>query len=265
MLAFERSGGLLELAAETDAQLEIFQGDNAASATAPNLLIFAPVGSAPWWQTLGEEIEVAAPQIKVSDHPVIRHLEVDSLPFVGARRLTLPAGAQVLVAAEDDTPLIYRVSHAGQNAIVVNFDPLVSEFYFSTYFPALVYDTAVHLLGRAEKVESTYATGRRAVIPGIEAGEESTVIAPDEIKSTVSTNSIGPLQQPGFYQFENRGGDWLAGCSVLSTVETLIENKSIEDTSQSINRGNSPSHWLMILAIVTLVIESVLYHRRKVG
>ena len=54
-------------------------------------------------------------------------------------------------------------------------------------------------------------------------------------------------------------------CSLLSQSETLLENEQVEDTSKPISRGHAPAYWLTVLAIVVLTIESLLYHRRKVG
>lgn len=93
----------------------------------------------------------------------------------------------------------------------------------------------------------------------------TSVTMPDGAKLKSQTASFGPLESTGFYELNNRGGDWIAGCSLLSTKESLIDNSGIEETAQPINKGSSPAAWLTLIAVAVLAIESVLYQRRKVG
>ena len=273
VLAFSRTDGLLQLiGAESEAkpQLKIGAGSfpiaNSDDGSSTNdFLVFQPNGESPWWSELGEEIEVTLPRTLDENHPVIRHLEPTSIPFVGAKRLAAPAGSEIWVTAEDDTPLIYRATNAGRTAVVVNLDPLASDFYFSAWFPVLVYSSATHLAGRTEAVHSTYPTGRYASIPGVKPGNETKVDGPEESKLVTTESLLGPLAKPGFYDLKNGGGDWQVACSLLSPNETSINNEEIKDTSQPINRGFSPTAWLTLIAVVVLAIESVLYQRRKVG
>ena len=267
VLAFSNTGGILQLAAD-DAQLLIGQGNFAASASvekSPNLLIFHPQGESPWWNETGEEIEVALPRTLDEDHPAIRHLDATSIPFVGARRLTPPPGAEIWVEAEDATPLIYKVTRAGTSAIVVNLDPADSDFYFSAWFPVLVYSAATHLAGRTETIRSTYPSGQIAPIQGVQNGEITALTSPDSQSTTTNETLTAPLQQTGFYQLENNSGAWQVACSLLSQSETMLDNSAVKDTSKPVNRGSSPAGLLTIVAMLVITAESILYQRRKVG
>ncbi|MEL7498168.1 MAG: BatA and WFA domain-containing protein [Planctomycetota bacterium] len=273
VLAFSQTGGLLSLAETPDqSQIQITQATTSSSdaklgSSVPDVVLFKPEGESPWWNSLGDEIEVTLPRAIDESHPVIRHLDIASIDFVGARRIEAPAGAEIWVAAEDDTPLIYRTARAGQNVIVVNMDPLVSNFYFSSWFPVLIYSSATHLAGRSESLSSSYPSGQIATIPGVEPGNQSrtTIVKPNGEEFETSASLLGPLDQLGHYQLANRAGQWPTACSLLSPTETAIDNPQLEDTSQPVNRGYSPTNWLTLIALMVILVESILYQRRKVG
>ncbi len=268
VLAFSRGSGILQLVqsgSDTKPQLRISQGVPSDPDSKTSILIFNPSGESPWWNQIGEQIEVNLPTVKNEQHAVVRHLDVSAISFAGAKRLSAPTGSEILVVAEDETPLIYQTTRSGQSAIVVNMDPVEAEFYFSTWFPVLVYSSAKHLQGRSEDPQSTYQTGQFASIPGAIGATNTEYQTPlGEVRKT-REDMLGPLTETGFYQLENAAGKWLVSCSLLSSAETLLDDSESTDNHQPVDRGNSPAAWLTLLAIVLIVVESVLYHRRKVG
>ena len=267
VLAFSRSGNLLQLGDSASAQLIIGQGNVLLDGIAPDadLLLFQPEGKSPWWNDVGEDFAPAIPRALDENHPVIRHLDATSIPFVGAKRMTAPAGSEVWVVAEDETPLIYRTTDSGRNVVVVNLDPLAAEFFLSPWFPVLVYSTATHLAGRAEPVRSTYATGHAVPIQGFQVGESAEWTGPDGKVTTSGEAFSKPLQNTGFHTFKNTAGTWTIGCSLISETETMLDNSKVQDTAQPVSRGWSPTGLLTLLAIVVVVLESILYQRRMVG
>jgi hypothetical protein len=267
VLAFSRSGNLLQLGDSASAQLIIGQGNMLLDGIAPDadLLLFKPEGESPWWNDVGEGFAPAIPRALDENHPVIRHLDATSIPYVGAKRMTVPAGSEVWVVAEDGTPLIYRTANSGRNAVVVNLDPLAAEFFLSPWFPVLVYSTATHLAGRTEPVRSTYATGQAVPIQGFQEGESAEWTGPDGTATTSGEAFSRPLQKTGFHSVKNAAGIWTIGCSLISEAETMLDNSQVQDTAQPVSRGWSPTGLLTLLAIVVVVVESILYQRRMVG
>ncbi len=266
--AFSRNDGLLTLAdtPSDETQLLIGAGGFAIPENyAGDLLVFQPQGESPFWKDVGEEIEVVGAIAVDQDHPAIRHIDAALLPYVGARRISAPAGAEILVKADDETPLIYRTTASGRSAIVLNFDPLASDFYFSAWFPVIVYSSATHLAGRTEQLPASWTTGQTATIEGVGFGDTTKVTFPNGDVVEAKSDSFGPLSETGFYELSNDNGQWLAGCSLLSEKETLIDNSKIEATAKPVNRGSSPAAWLTFLAIAVLAAESILYQRRRVG
>ena len=261
VLAFSQGAGLLELNRESPQIVLARQ----STPNAPSAMIFQPQGESRWWSDLGDEIETAVPRLLVEDHPALRYVDVLSIPMIGARRLTAPAGAQVWVASDEGIPLIYRVYSEGKTAIVVNMDPVAAEFYFSAWFPVLVHSAARHLAGREEQLLATYQPGSVVTVPGVQAGDRTEVVAPAGTAAEVVGKKLPPLDGLGFYQLHNKSGDWLVACSLLSPDNTLLDNAAVEDTSKPISRGWAPAQLLAMLAVVLLAVESLLYQRRKVG
>jgi len=260
VVAFSGGGGLLQL---TDQRPQIVLAKS-TTPQAERSLIFQPQGESPFWSELGEELEEVAPRLLIEDHPALRFVDAMSMPFVGARRLKAPEGAQVWVASDEGVPLIYRTTAAGRTAIVVNMDPVAAEFYFSAWFPVLVHSTATHLAGREESLQATYPPNRVVTIPGLTTDTAVEVVDPQGEAQQTDGKSLR-LRDLGFYETSNESGDWRIACSLLSSKDTMLDNAEVEDSSKPISRGWLPAQLLTMLAIVVLTGESLLYQRRKVG
>ncbi|MGY8640082.1 MAG: vWA domain-containing protein [Verrucomicrobiales bacterium] len=266
ILSFERGSGLLRLVTE-DPEIVIEQG---VGTRTPDLsVVFTPGGESPWWKSVGEIEDAIAPRILIEDHPVLRNLDLSGLVFVGARKIEPIDGALVLVESETGNPLIYRASRDGKTALVVNLDPIASDFYFSAWFPVLVHGAATHLAGREEDLAPVYRPGDTAPVPGFKEGGTATVTLPNPTEKDepleISTARFGPLEKLGFYEFQTDGATWPVGSSLMTSAESLLNNEAIIETAKPVSRGHSPAYWLIVVALLVLVAESILYHRRKVG
>ena len=267
--------GLLSARGETGAaDVTLAKG---AAPDVPLAILFQPEGDGPWWSRLGEEVVTGAARVTFEGHPALRHLDPATIHFVGARQLTPIEGAQVLVADENDLPLIYKATRGGRSAVVVNIDPLAADFYFSAWFPVLVHSAATHLAGRERELAASYRPGDPIPIPG--AGEESVSrfmggdwrssdiqdSTPDPQDSEVRGKWCSEAEHIGFYEIENASGRWPVGVSLMAAEETLLAGATAESTDRRLSRGRAPVHLLTMLAIVVLAAESLLYHRRWVG
>jgi hypothetical protein len=267
--AFSRGDGLLALVRDgeyvgqrpTDVVLAKSTTPNAAKA-----VIFQPVGESMWWSGLGEEVAAGSARVLVEGHPALRHIDAASIPIAGARQLTPPVGAQVLVDDDKGLPIIYKARRDDRTAIIVNMDPAAAEFYFSAWFPVLIHSAATHLAGRENPLAAGYRPGEAVPIPG---GREDvvTTVSPPGGKKKVDT--LGAWftegERIGFYELANSLGKRDFGVNVFSAAESLVNNRATRSNHEPLSRGRSPAQWLTLLAIVVLTAESLLYHRRKVG
>jgi hypothetical protein len=273
--AFSRGDGTLSLVPNKTEDLK--QPDvvlaKSTSPEAPNAIILQPAGKSPWWTDLGDEVVPGAARVLVESHPALRHLDAASIPFIGARQLTPPSGAQILVADDKGLPLIYKHRHDGRSAIVVNIDPVAAEFYFSAWFPVLVHSAAKHLAGRENPLAAAYRPGESVPIPGgkddvitqIMPLSDTTLDADSIAAAEVRGQWYSGTDELGFYRMANTTGQHEFGANLFRADESLVNNAKTQSNHQPLSRGRSPAQWLTLLAIVVLAAESVLYQRRKVG
>ncbi len=261
--AFERSEQQLTLAEDVK-KARLFLSLGRAPETA-SALIFQPQGESPLWSGLGEEIATPLPRIKIKDHSLLRYLDAETMNFTGARKLTAPPGAVVLVADETEVPLIYLARQGELTHCIVNLDPLAAQFYLSAWFPVLTHNAAAHLSRRETFLPATLPTGTHTPLPG--AGADSTVTVSTPSQQTLEMPGTGSLHldEAGFYQADLGQGKTTLACSLVSPVESGKADAGLQNTTRPLAQGASPSYWLLVLGLVALAGESALYHRRKVG
>ncbi len=240
--AFERSDQLLSLAQDTKtAQLMLSKGKVPADIST---VVFQPAGESTVWSKVGDEIAAPVPKVLAKDHPLLRYLDAETMTFAGARQITAPTGAVVLVADESGPPLIYLMRQGAQTVCVVNLDPLAAQFYLSAWFPVLIHNAAAHLTHREDMPPATLPTGSSARVPG-----------------RADPTPYGPMLTSGFHETDS----WTFATSLVSPEESLLKNDTLKESVKPIASGEAPSYWLLVLALGVLVGESILYDRRKVG
>jgi hypothetical protein len=249
--AFSLTGGMLSLA-EKDSDVTIAQG---SATTDPRQIIFAPSGESPFWTGGAGEIEVLAAESKIPGHPVTKHLDLESMRFEGARDLTPVVDALVLATSEAGKPLIWKARVEGRDALVVNLDPAKGEFFFSPAFPALVHGAALDLSGRGPVLRSAHPTGSR-----VNAG--GPVTKPDGNPLPSGDFTVAKL---GHYLATTTAGPRWFGGALFERAETVLDGTGPADSGTSVERGYPISFWLLLLAVALLVVEFLLYHRRKAG
>jgi hypothetical protein len=259
--AFSDAGGLLT-PVEENAQFVLGKG---TAPDAPMAVIFQPTGTSTWWKSVGEPVEVGAARVKTADHPVLRHLEATGINYTGARQIEPADGALVLVESETSVPLIYTMNANGKSALVVNLDPVAAEFYFSAWFPVLIHGAATHMAGREESLLATYASGSTIPLPGSRETDVTNLEGPAGDDVAVTGKRSAALVKPGFYTLRNPGGEWQAAVSLLAAPESLLDNSALQSNLRPIAQGMPPYLLLTLLGVAVLVVESLLYHRRKVG
>jgi hypothetical protein len=230
-------------------------------------VIFNPPEGTSWCGRFGSEVDRVRAQVRLQDHPVLRHCDIETLPFIGARQVELPEDSLVIARTADEVPLIYRVRDGRRLALVINMDPRDSEFYYSAWFPVLVYNAAWTLMGRQEPLASAVPTGQSVEIPMLDLDSETTGVRindqPEALR--VQGRTYGPIRRIGFHYLDNRSGQWSFGADLFAPQETLLNNPETQTTAKAIQRGHPMSVLLAGLAIALLLTEAVLYHLRKVG
>lgn len=261
--AFARTSGELEYV-QSDADVVLTNG---VIPRADRAIVFGLHEGSDWCGQVGSEISDVLARIRIEGHPVLSDCDVDSIPFIGARQVTPPEDSLVIVETATRVPLIYRVRRGGRLVLVINMDPVESEFYYSAWFPVLVYNGARHLMGRQETWPSACSVGDSVPLPDVPDGRGPTTVTIGDGAAPfpVTGPSYGPIRKAGFHTIENAAGKWPLGVNLFAPAETLLDNRHVVDTSLPLNRGRPLSSVLTVVALLLLLIECVLYHRRKVG
>ena len=248
--AFAKTGGLLQRV-QSGGEFAIAQGSMPED---PKVLVFAPEGESPFWKSIGEPMEVLAAEARVKDHPLIRNLDLEALRFEGARKIEPAEGSSILAMSETGAPLIWRSQADGRDVVVVNLDPAQGDFFLSPWFPALVHGAALYLADREQTLLSVYPTGSGISMGGVFS----------DTRGNASSDGVR-VDRRGFYQAERSGITTDFGGALLNAAETLLDGSGPDENAGAVAQGQPAAFWLIIAAILILIIESLLYHRRKAG
>lgn len=262
--AFSTRANLMTLTQESP-EVIITSGRNIGSQTSCPRIIFNPTGSSPFWEELGAPCEPSPVQVLIPDHPAIQFSDVEACAFDGHVLITPPQGAVVLAQTADGVPLIFKSVRDAGSAYVINMDPDRSEFFLSAYFPVMVYSMAKALTGKQSEQPACIRVGSYVNVPPPAKGQVISVTNPGGERAELGTGRIGPLRELGFYEVKTTRGTETLACSLLTPSESLLDNSEVADTTGPLPRGRSPSYFLIAAAILIAAVESMLYHRRRVG
>lgn len=258
--AFARAGDILRVA-EEGGSLRLSEGG--ISEEVPMRVAFKPEGDSVFWSDLGEPLPSVVAETLIPEHPILQHVELDDFNFPGASDLKAPPGSVVLMATEEGVPLIYKAFRDGQQAVVMNFDPAQADFFLSPWFPVLIHAAALHLTNRETELAPVYPTGDAVNLPG-EPDVVWQITGPDGLTEPLAGGQALRLETAGTYELESEDDRWVLGAGLLSKVDTNL--KASEETELvTLASGWPIAIWLLLLGLLILTVESVLYHRRKVG
>jgi hypothetical protein len=226
--------------------------------TGINKIIFAPQGKSPFWEGELSPMEMTSPRVLFPDHPAIKFCPLDTLSFDGAQKIIPPKNSIILVENEDKTPLLYKTTVDGTSAIIVNMDPAKAQLYFNIYFPVLIYSLSYDLSGRDSTKTSNYLTGDILNLP-----INQKVVGPSGEVTT--QDKLLKLSEAGFYQITKAGKEEQFSVSLNNQFESQVFNQTSQSTAKAIDSSFPIAEALLIVALLLIISEAILYHRRKVG
>ena len=258
--AFQAADNLLQLMDEKNAMVIIAEKE--VPPTDKNTLVIHPIKESEFCLEIGDELDSVIPEVLIDEHPILKHLNIDSLAFEGSRSLSAPEGAVVIVREVGGTPLLYSYESEGREIVVVNLDPAKGELYLSSSFPVLLHDAVRYLASREEEVPSVVRVGREVFIPLPEALSQSFYDGESEITLDLSPPYF-ELNQLGLYKVSDASSSLAIGAGVLSPTES--HSFEIDSEDVDVPSGWSIAWYLLLISILFLFVEDALYHRRLVG
>ena len=229
---------------DVDPHLELYRGQ-AATNGAERLAVFAPSGTSPYWQSISGEPQESAIRVLLAKHPLMRFTNLDGLVVGGVRQIEPPGQAVVLAETDSGIPLIYKTTQDGRTAYVLNFDPAESHFFLNPQFPVLVWSLASELMELEQEPPASYRPGGAVF--------------------TLPDGSVRPLERFGFHGVMSGSETQTVACSTAPVSEINLDNASFNVGEQIRTAGFPLSDWFLAAALLLLVLEFALYHRRKVG
>ena len=81
----------------------------------------------------------------------------------------------------------------------------------------------------------------------------------------ISPGRSAPLGELGFHTLQQDDATRAVACSARADHESLLNNQDVASRAAGIGGAHSPRYLLTIAALLLLVVEGALYHRRRVG
>jgi hypothetical protein len=231
-------------------------------------------GGLPKWDGLKVEGDVTQPAVMDWDrrHPVARMVNFSGLYVKSAPKLVLPPFAAPIVEGPDNTPLIFAWEKGRTRAVVVTFKLLDSDWPLRLSFPLFLSNALDWLRdeGRAQtrpgealrirladdetEVEVTGPGGRKEKLLG-EAGRDVV---------------YGDTDRCGLYTVKRKKGTQQMALNLLDPQESrgTVESEIRTVAGQVTAASTVPPvvrpywRWLALGALVLLMAEWMVYHRR---
>ncbi|HVE38386.1 MAG TPA: BatA and WFA domain-containing protein [Planctomycetota bacterium] len=254
-----------------DYDIVVLNGTMPESLPEGRYLIF---GELPKWEGLKAEGEVTQPAVMDWDrrHPVARMVNFSGLYVKSAPKVSLPPFAAPIVEGPDNAPLVFSWEKGRTRAVIVSFKLLDSDWPLRLSFPLFLSNTLEWLRdeGRAQP-----RPGEALRIRLADDETEVEVTAPGGRKEKLSGEAgrdvvLGDTDRCGLYTVKRKKGVQQMALNLLDpqesrgTVEPEIRTVAGQTTAASAVPPVVRPYWrwLALGALVLLMAEWMVYHRR---
>lgn len=208
------------------------------------------------------------------DHPALRHVNLAAAGIAAAHTLIPGPGAEVLAQA-DGAPLVVALERDNLRSIALGWDLLDSDLPLRVGFPVLVSNLTRWLGGLSAeedvRIMRPGATVRYAVAAEV---EQATVQLPggrtQRVDAIDGEATFGGADRAGVYVMT--AGDqqfrWAmdlrdaAESDLTPRAELTLGERHVAATRQELRTERHLWPWLVVLAVLALVAEWVIYHKR---
>lgn len=249
-----------------ESEPDILLTDNqevALSSVKPAILLGIQQSSKYWLIKDSELISPVLLSEATESHRIMRYMKAEILKVKGSKNLTLAKGVLPILVDENQLPILFKINEVDQEMVVLNFDLHSSDFFLNINFPILIHNICLDLASHSNEISAAYQVGDYISFPSIP--ENLTITTPSGLQSSELSHNYGPLVEKGFYQLTKDKKSHLVAVGVSPEIESNLNNAKIQTTLQPISSGLPISYYLIFIAISLVLLELILYHRRKVG
>ncbi len=141
---------------EPDAVLVLYQ-QSVDSLPPGRVLVIEPVSSTPSWRC-GPLVEVPY-AVQQRESPLLQHVRLGDIAFLGARRLELNVASEVLLQSPDGDPLLFAIRRGEGNVVVINATLDQGDLPLRTAFPILMANALTWLTDATGEFQESFKTG----------------------------------------------------------------------------------------------------------
>jgi len=232
------------------------------------------LGELPKWDGIKIEGESAQPAVIDWDHrhPVARGINFSGLYVKSAPKFTLPPFAAPIVEGPENVPLIFSWERGRTRAVVVSFKLLESDWPLRLSFP-LFLSNALDWLRDEGRAQTRPGEALRVRLADNETQVD--VSGPGGKKVTLTGESgrdvvYGDTDRCGLYTVTRKKGEQRLALNLLDPQESRgTVEPEIKTVSGQVTAGSAVPpivrpywRWLALAALLLLVGEWIVYHRR---
>lgn len=257
--------------------LYIFDGLTLEELPAGNILFVNP--SANLLFEVGETFDrIGVPQ--VNENPLTRYVDWSTVHILQAKAVTPPIWADVLIEANGN-PLVFAGESNGRRIAALTFDLRESDLPLQVAYPIL-FSNLINYLIPPSPFDATQSLqpGQSLLISPPPGTEQVVVATPSNITYTLpltgSALSFTDTNELGYYAVNFISGD--ASTAEYFAVNLFDPTESDLSPRETIQIGQSAVaanvsdqiglrelwRWLAVLALVILLIEWQVYHRKRI-
>lgn len=212
----------------------------------------------------------------VDAHPATRLVSLQNVTILRAQPLELPAAHDgwtfIAPLRSAEHPLLITGERGRQHVAALAFDVLESDLPLRVAFPLLIHSTVQWLAGGRADSSPAFAAGDVIQIPpgkSVAPTPHTSPLARTADRKDLVTGFFQPLRN-GFYQVTGDGpARWIA-VNTFSAAESDLRVSVGSNApaaslppSAGVFHGWPPWQWLALGALVLIVAEWRLFHRRK--
>jgi Ca-activated chloride channel family protein len=257
--------------------LYVFDGFAPQELPTGNLLFIQPTSNTLF--DVGEPFEEVS-NVQVNEHVMTRHVDWTNVHVLKAYTTSLPDWADALIETEQG-PLVFAGETNGQRVAAMTFDLRESDLPLQVTFPILFSNLINYLVPPSafDASESLQPGDSLQIIPP-PAVEQIVVVSPSNethpLALEAGTVTFDHTDEPGFYAVNflsaNTNTAEYFAVNLFDPLESDIQpREAIQVGSASVTPAVSGQvgqrelwSWLAALALIVLMIEWQVYHRRQI-
>jgi len=257
--------------------LYVFDGFVPQELPLGNLLLIQPVTNPLF--NVGAPFEDVG-EVQVNEHVLTRYVDWSNVHVLKAYATTMPEWAEPLVEAEQG-PLVFAGETNGRRVAALTFDLRESDLPLQVAFPILFSNLTNYLVPpSAFDASQSLQPGESLQIVPLPSVGQVVVVSPSNqtypLAMEAGTVTFDHTNETGFYAVNLLSGDSNTAeyfaVNLFNAMESDIRPRaSIQIGSASVTPAVSGQvgqrelwNWLAVIALLTLMIEWQVYHRRQI-